>query len=414
MTAAQPDSILTIANRCYRNKDYTKAYILYDYLSKTNPLFGCCEFNKSITKKRLQNKNALVKKNLEVRALQVASILVADNLLTQANECITRHASNLPDSHLVNANIQRNYSLVRWLTDTNKYLKHHGLLGVLFSGNETSSGNILNSLVGEPCRPKEKVTHAYPRVTVMMSCFNAERTIGYALKSLLRQTYENMEIVIVDDCSTDNSLDIVNDLAKQDNRIVLKRNKVNSGTYYSRNVVFQNSSSKYFTILDSDDYALSDRIERQVNILEESPTLVGTLANWLRVTEDGMYVFKNWYGSFLHEAVATLMFRTNEVRAKIGYWDSVRFAADTEYQHRIQKAFGKDSILISNVPAALALYHECSLTRNSQTGISEEHGLSPVRKAYRASWMNWHKVSDICFIDFPQNKRLFDAPLEMI
>lgn len=408
------ESIFAIANKYYRNQDYVRAYLLYDYLVMAQSDLQIYYSNRELVRKKIKNKNAFIKRNIDIRTLQVANILAKDKYTMQANQCQVDIGSN-PDKFLLKSNIERTKSDdAVWLSYLNSYLSKFSLIPLQLTNREyTCELIILDKLIIGTHQIFSSLPTTGPTVTVMMSCFNAEKTIGYALRSLLMQTYENIEIVVVDDCSTDDSFEIVSELAKSDQRIKIIRNKENRGTYYSRNIVFQKTKCKYFTILDSDDFALPDRISRQISLLEENNNLAGTMSNWLRLSSDGEFIFKNWYGSYLHEAVATLMIRAYEVREKIGYWDSVRYAADTEFQHRIQKTFGKESIHFLKEPVTLALHHEKSLTRDPITGISEESGLSPVRKTYRASWMNWHSSQDVCFLDFPQTIRSFEAPLEM-
>ena len=107
-----------------------------------------------------------------------------------------------------------------------------------------------------------------PLVTVFMPMYNSEAYIREALESMMNQTYSHIEIIIVDDGSTDGSVEIVN--SYQDSRIRLIRNKENKGIPYTRNVGLQAATGKYMAIMDADDISLPHRIERQVDYMEKN------------------------------------------------------------------------------------------------------------------------------------------------
>lgn len=119
-----------------------------------------------------------------------------------------------------------------------------------------------------------------PFVTVFTPNYNRSRYIAEAIESIINQTYSNFEYIIIDDCSTDSSWQIIQDYAKKDNRIKAFRNKKNLHIVKTRNKGFKLSSpeAKYFAILDSDDVSLMNRLEIQVNFLENHPShgLVGS------------------------------------------------------------------------------------------------------------------------------------------
>ena len=110
-----------------------------------------------------------------------------------------------------------------------------------------------------------------PLVTVFIPLYNTEKYIRESLESILNQTYSNLEILIVDDGSTDQSINIVNSFT--DPRIRLIKNSENKGIPYTRNVGLNEANGKYMVIMDSDDVALPNRVERQVEFLEENPDI---------------------------------------------------------------------------------------------------------------------------------------------
>jgi len=121
-------------------------------------------------------------------------------------------------------------------------------------------------------------------VSVVIPLYNRGEYIEEAIDSLLCQTYENIEIIVVDDCSTDDGISVVE--SYRDDRIKIVRNEVNSGTAATRNRGFQEAKGEYVALLDSDDIALPDRIEKQVRYLEENKDIYLVGGNRLNFTSD--------------------------------------------------------------------------------------------------------------------------------
>ena len=104
------------------------------------------------------------------------------------------------------------------------------------------------------------------KVSIILTVFNGERFLREAIESCLAQTYVNLELIIIDDGSTDNGLEIINSF--HDDRIQLFINESNKGQSYSRNRGIKESSGDYIAIMDADDVAYPNRIERQLDYLK--------------------------------------------------------------------------------------------------------------------------------------------------
>lgn len=110
-----------------------------------------------------------------------------------------------------------------------------------------------------------------PLVSVIISTYNGSSYIKKAIDSVLSQTYKNIELIITDDCSNDNTFEIISGYQKKDQRIVIFRNEVNSGSYKSLNKAIVRSKGKYIANLDDDDIWIdSDKIKKQVEFLEKN------------------------------------------------------------------------------------------------------------------------------------------------
>lgn len=277
-----------------------------------------------------------------------------------------------------------------WLKRVNQYLEAYALppLALRPRPAQTSKSIYMNLLSARPA-PIDG-----PLVSVHMSCFNAAETVELAIRSLQAQSYRNFELLVFDDCSSDATAEIVRRLAKEDVRIHLTENVRNSGTYYNRNAALKQARGEFFTVHDSDDFALSHRLAVTVRHLQENEAHIAVVSPWVRVEPQGRFLFKSgWGGVYQHEAVATLMLRTKLVRDRVGYWDSVRFAADTEYFERLKLIYGKQNVPELSVPVALALSAAGSLTTHPVHGldVNDTEGWSPVRSAYAQAWKKWHR-----------------------
>jgi GR25 family glycosyltransferase involved in LPS biosynthesis len=101
-------------------------------------------------------------------------------------------------------------------------------------------------------------------VTLIVTAHNAQDTIGFALRSLQRQTYRKIEIIVVDDASDDDTVKIAQSYAEHDPRIRVFENKSNIGAYSSRNIAVHHSKGQVIMIHDADDYAAPDRVAKQL------------------------------------------------------------------------------------------------------------------------------------------------------
>ena len=108
---------------------------------------------------------------------------------------------------------------------------------------------------------------ATPHVAVIMAVYNAEKYLEECIKSVLCQTFREFEFVIVDDASTDETLNIIKKYAQQDNRIIYAVNEVNSERSFSRNRAIELSNSELIAVMDADDVAIPDRLEKQVAVM---------------------------------------------------------------------------------------------------------------------------------------------------
>jgi tetratricopeptide (TPR) repeat protein len=254
-----------------------------------------------------------------------------------------------------------------------------------------------------------------PLVSVIMTAYMAEELLAVAVSSILNQTWTNLELIIVDDCSPDETFSILKELAKKDPRIKPIRMKRNGGTYVAKNEGLSKAKGEYVTFHDSDDWLHPNKIELQVNLLENREDIVACSTKYLRIDENSQILFHS-KGAIRHACIS-LMIRADKVVGKIGFFDGVRVSADAEYEQRIRTTFGDDAIEEIPIPLLLASVRSESLSQGGKFAL-EWNGITGARLEYRASFENWHQnlsqENNEQYIPHPITKRKFPAPKEMI
>ncbi len=121
------------------------------------------------------------------------------------------------------------------------------------------------------------------KVSVVMPLYNAELFVAQAISSILKQTFDNFEFIIIDDGSKDKSVDIVRGF--KDSRIKLYQNEINCGVAVALNRGFALAKGKYIARMDADDICMKKRLACQVKYLESNPD-VGIVGSWIRLFGD--------------------------------------------------------------------------------------------------------------------------------
>ena len=124
------------------------------------------------------------------------------------------------------------------------------------------------------------------KVSIIVPMYNAEKFIRKTIESVLSQTYENWEMLIMNDVSTDNSLAVVNEYAKKDDRIMVVNTEKNMGVVKGRNHLIDLANGKYIAFLDADDYWHSQKLEKQIQFMKEKNAGI-SCTEYTRVKENG-------------------------------------------------------------------------------------------------------------------------------
>lgn len=110
-------------------------------------------------------------------------------------------------------------------------------------------------------------------ISVVMSVFNAEKYLPEAIESILNQTYTDFEFIIINDCSNDGSLHIIEEYSLKDKRIILINNSANLGLTKNLNKAISIAKNKFIARMDADDVSLPDRFEKQLNFFKSNPSI---------------------------------------------------------------------------------------------------------------------------------------------
>lgn len=201
-----------------------------------------------------------------------------------------------------------------------------------------------------------------PKVSIAMPCYNSSKYLGKAIESILEQTYCNFELIIVDDKSTDNTMEQIKQYAEKDFRIKVLSNEFEKGVSGAMNTAIKHSTGQYFTRMDSDDISDLTRIENQVNFLESNKKYGVCSVNISMIDELGNIYNENVYpdSKIPHEWTflwtnpipnAPCMYRTNIIKDNNILFSNLKTAEDYEFLSHI---IVKNKVYM--LPEALYLY----------------------------------------------------------
>lgn len=234
-------------------------------------------------------------------------------------------------------------------------------------------------------------------ISVIMGVYNAEATVKRAITSILQGNYTDVEFIAVDDCSTDGTLSVLEELAREDSRLTILCNAENRGLAHSLNRAIEIAKGEYIARQDADDVSAPDRLELSLAYLEDHPELsfMGTAARLVdldgRLWGSRFYPEKVdvpvlvKYNPFVHP---TMLFRTQVLRAVNGYREGKATLRCEDYDLAFR--LYANGFVGGNLPKMLLDYTEStdSAARHSfQTRLNEHrvrlHGSHAVKGGIR-------------------------------
>lgn len=225
-----------------------------------------------------------------------------------------------------------------------------------------------------------------PLVSILMPVFNCEAYLNESVPSLLKQSYENFELLIIDDGSTDKSLDILKDFAKQDKRIQVYTQE-NIGITKTLNKLIEYSKGDFLARMDADDRAFPHRLNAQVEYLKDNPTTTAVGSSYELINEIGqpITVIKlpqkhdqidtlhlEGHTSMSHPAI---MMRKKSVVEVGGYDENIPTAQDIDLWLRLAEIG-----LLANLPDPLIQYRVHNQSISEKKKDLQTHCINLSRK----------------------------------
>lgn len=239
-----------------------------------------------------------------------------------------------------------------------------------------------------------------PLVSIIMPAWNAEKFISHAIESMLNQTLNDFEFIIIDDFSTDGTKKIIKEYQKQDSRIKIISNKSNVKLAKSLNIGIQSAKGKYIARMDADDDSLPERLELQVNYMNAHPE-VGIVGGSMNIIDvNGRKIGTREY-PLDDQAIRTKLFRFSpfshplvmmqkEALTHVGLYDPAwNPAEDYELYFRIGNKYK-----FGNLKDYLLNYRILSSSMTSTSILKMEKRTLEIRDLYKKSTKYKYTISD--------------------
>jgi glycosyltransferase involved in cell wall biosynthesis len=179
-----------------------------------------------------------------------------------------------------------------------------------------------------------------PLVSVLVTSYNREKYIAETIESILASSYNYFELIIMDDCSTDNTVSIARQYEVKDSRIKVFVNEKNRGQFVNRNIAAAKASGKYLKYFDSDDVMHNNMLEVMVNGMQKFPSAgLGATCEWYKIKDAQMpvqfssratYVNHFFYGSsLLYAGPSATIYKRELFDSLGGFNESIGILADT-------------------------------------------------------------------------------------
>ena len=223
-----------------------------------------------------------------------------------------------------------------------------------------------------------------PILSVLMPVYNSELFVAEAIESILDQTFSDFEFLILDDASADKSFEIIKEFEKRDSHIKVYRNDKNLGVVESRNKLINLSKGKYIAWIDSDDIAIKNRFEKQINFLEAHPE-IGMVGAWLIKSDKLGKKQQIWptetnpdklqVDLFFHSPFSTVvMIRKSALPEKL-YDPRFPVAEDYDLYCRIAEKSN-----VANLRIPLLKYRENSVSLSHTTTVMEDRSVIVIKE----------------------------------
>lgn len=296
--------------------------------------------------------------------------------LLDANEFLNGSFYGYLRSDLDNPTISRKPDTYdRWITGFNRPFSENGLLPIRHSASFEPNFNDLDTApaLSQPGGPK---------VSVLLTSFRPDRADFFtAVNSILKQSWQNLELIIVDDASPSEFEPVLEEAERLDSRVRIIRLEENGGTYRARNAGIAAATGDFITGQDSDDWSHPERLAAQINYLLENPSAPGAIVEAIRVDNSLVRTFP---GRMPHGPCEVSFMLRAELAREVGGYLEVRKGADGEFRRRVEK-YTDSKVEILDKPLYIIRIGHDSLSRaDFRPGWSH-----PVRRAFWNSSRHW-------------------------
>lgn len=214
-------------------------------------------------------------------------------------------------------------------------------------------------------------------VSIIVTTYNSETFVERCLDSLINQTWENIEIIVVDDASTDNTVQIIMNKYPQIKLVLLE---CNAGTYNARNMGISHAAGEYVTFQDSDDWSHPQRVEIQMNFLPKDSAVCANYSSFFRINVDsGLPDVRQLY-PLVRLNLSSLLIKKEDILQLDGFDDSQRVESDRKLFEIIKRHNGSKVKILPH-PLAVGALRRDSLTTSKSYGFNK-YGYSPARVYY--------------------------------
>lgn len=220
----------------------------------------------------------------------------------------------------------------------------------------------------------------FPLISVIIPCYNSENFVESSVRSIMDQTYTNLEIIVIDDCSTDSTPTILTRLAKEDKRIRYVRNDVNLKLVKTLNKGLSLCKGEYIARMDSDDISKKERIEKQLIFMQTHPG-IDIIGCAIEIFGDGLkrhialnplehkHIFAQLFvkSSFFHP---TVFFSRRLIESNIYIYDDEFYRIE---DYALWAKLASNNIVFANLSDVLVEYR---VLPHSETRLSEKENSS--------------------------------------
>ncbi len=203
-------------------------------------------------------------------------------------------------------------------------------------------------------------------ISIVTPTFNSEYFVKETIHSILNQTYSNWEMLITDDCSTDNTWNIINKYARKDSRIKVFRLQENSGAGAARNNSIKHASGRYIAFCDSDDQWTPDKLEKQIQFIQEN-NLALSYSSYRVIDEDGK---EQGEVSAPQKVTYRTMLKNNYIGCLTAMYDTHKVGKVYMPEIRKRQDWALWLSILKKVPYALGIQENLAIYRDRSKSIS--------------------------------------------